>query len=138
MGFLDYVLAGFGVHSVKDSTPEKVAEVKNRTVLQKKTLPSIRSTPKRITPIGQKANKLAIFCPSDMEEVIEVVKFLRTQQPAMLNITMMAEELAQRSMDFILGAITAVEASMECVGKGLYLFAPKGTRMINKTKEEYE
>ena len=139
MGFLDYVLAGFGVKEIR-SDSEKRPAIRNKVIPQKKTPEhnSIKKEDKYISPIGEKRSKLAIFCPSDMEEVIEVVKFIRTQQPTMLNITMMKQELAQRSMDFILGAITAMEASMECVGKGLYLFAPKGTKMINRTKEEYE
>ena len=138
MGFLDYVLAGFGVEEIKQSTPEKHSAIKNKIIPQKKNLTHIRPTEKYVHPLGEKNSRLAIFCPSDMNEVIEVVKFIRTQQPTMLNITMMKQELAQRSMDFILGAITAMEASMECVGKVLYLFAPKGTKMINRTKEEYE
>jgi len=138
VGFLDYVLAGFGVEEIKQSAPEKCSAIKNRIIPQKKNQTHIKPNEKYIHSVGEKSNRLAIFCPSNMDEVIEVVKFIRTQQPTMLNITMMKQELAQRSMDFILGAITAMEASMECVGKGLYLFAPKGTKMINRTKEDYE
>lgn len=136
MGFLDYILAGFGIHEIKEEQP---ARQPAKNILPQKKKEVVENRPcEKISPLSHCKNKMAIFCPTDMNEVIEVVEFIRTNQPTMLNISMMEKSLAQRSMDFVLGAITAVEASMECVGKGLYLFAPKGTKMLNKTKEDYE
>lgn len=136
MGFLDYVLAGFGVHEVKENVPQKRQATKNSTVTQKK---ADILKPKSVSPINaNKGAKLAIFCPTTMAEVVEVVEFLRTNQPSMLNISLMDKSLAQRSMDYILGATTAIEATMQCIGNGLYVFVPKGTKVVNKLKENYD
>ncbi len=135
VSFLDYILAGFGAYEKKEEELPKASATKNKVFTQKTEK---QRSKQRATPLGLAKNQLAIFCPTTMNEVIEVAEFLRTNQPSMLNISMMDKNLAQRSMDFILGAITAVEATMECVGNGLYLFAPKGTKMIYKAKEEYE
>ncbi len=139
MGFLDYVMAGLGV-KVADSTPapRKVDGVRNKTAVQKtKRESSMRVIPeKRVEPLGHRGSNMAIFCPGSMADLVEVVEFLSTHQPAMLNITRLDQGLAQRGMDFVVGATTALGATMEKVGAGLYLFAPKGTRLLSTNAEE--
>lgn len=139
MGFLDYVLAGLGVQ-VADQTPapHKVSEVRNKPTAQKIKRENLtgKIPQKKVEPLSSKGSDMAIFCPANMSEVVEVVKFLSTHQPAMLNINRLDQELAQRGMDFVVGATTALGATMERVGSGLYLFAPKGTRLLSTNAEE--
>lgn len=136
LSFLDYILKGFGIQEIKEEAPQKKMSKNNQNIL-KKEKPVERemiASNKSVQPIDSHSKKLAIFCPTSIDEVVEVARFISTNQPTMLNISMLDKSLAQRSMDFILGAKTAAGATMECVGKGLYIFAPKGTKMINRTK----
>lgn len=136
LSFLDYILKGFGIQEIKPEVPQKKMSKNSQNILKKEKLSERKTATSHhaVQPIDSHSKKLAIFCPTSIDEVIEVAKFISTNQPTMLNISMLDKSLAQRSMDFILGAKTAAGASMECVGKGLYIFAPKGTKMINRTK----
>lgn len=141
MSFLDYILAGFGVFEIKDEILKENSKWQQKTQrkklqefpAEKQEFPKKAFTPKR--NIYSK-NKLAIFCPETTEDVIKVSKFLSTNQPLMLNITFLPKDILQRSMDFVLGSATAVGANMQSIGKGLFLFAPKGTELVKNFKKD--
>lgn len=123
MSFLDYVLASFGVF--EKQTPK-----------QKKTNFNLRQNfEDDILKPNKNEHKLAIFCPKNLDEVVEVAEFLSTNQPLMLNISNLCEADTKRALDFLFGAISATKSDFVYVGKGIYIFAPKGTKILNRTNE---
>ena len=124
MSFLDYILAGFGIY-----------EKKNKNSLQSNITFRKNYEEPHFKKPEQYKNKLAIFCPKNLEEIIEVAEFLSTNQPVMLNVSMLNDNIVQRGMDFLFGATTATKTTTTCIGKGLYIFTPKDTKILNRIKD---
>jgi len=127
LSFLDYILAGFGVHKIKKDEQENYKQP-NSLILRKNSNDNHFFQPKN--------SKLAIFCPTNLDDVIKATEFLGQKEPVLINISMMDKSLLNRAFDIILGGATAVCATAECVGDGIYVFAPAGTKILNRIKDD--
>ena len=127
MGFLDYVFASLGV-----STKDETKSVLTTTSKKSKQIDTKLLKPKAKPELKTKSNNIAIFCPSNIDDLPEIVQFLATNQQAFLNFEKIDNENIQRVLDFIGGAIFALGGKVENLGGKLFLFAPKNTKILNK------
>jgi Cell division protein SepF/Protein of unknown function (DUF1822) len=62
--------------------------------------------------------------PSSFEEIPQLVDMLKLQKSVILNATLMDQEEAQRTVDFLAGATYAVDGHYERIGNNIFLFTP--------------
>ena len=127
MSFLDYILAGFGVHKLKEDEHQKDKN-DDSLILRKNSKDNFLPQAKN--------SKLAIFCPTNLEDIIKATEFLGQKEPVLINISMLDKSVVKRAFDIILGGACAVNATAQCIGEGLYVFAPAGTKILNRINED--
>jgi cell division inhibitor SepF len=66
----------------------------------------------------------------NLEEVGQVVQALQQRQSVVLNVTRIDPEQAQRAVDFVVGATYYLQGDQQCLGPGMFLFAPNCVQLI--------
>ena len=72
------------------------------------------------------AVRMVVFQPQTYEDTQTIIDNLKAKKPVIVNLENLNVEVAQRVLDFISGAIYALDGSVRKVSKGIFLLAPKG------------
>ncbi len=72
------------------------------------------------------AVRMVVFQPQTYEDTQTIIDNLKARKPVIVNLENLNVEVAQRVLDFISGAIYALDGSVRKVSKGIFLLAPKG------------
>ena len=72
------------------------------------------------------AVRMVVLQPQSMEDTQTVIDNLRLGKPVIVNLENLQSEAAQRLLDFISGAIYALEGNIRKVSRGIFLLAPDG------------
>jgi cell division inhibitor SepF len=67
--------------------------------------------------------------PRAFEEMFQVIDTLRQQKSVILNMALVREEEAQRSIDFLTGGTYAIDGHYERIGDKIFLFTPSCVRV---------
>ena len=78
------------------------------------------------TATSSDAMRMVVLQPQSMEDTQTVIDNLRLGKPVIVNLDNLNSDAAQRLMDFISGAIYALEGSVRKVSRGIFLLAPDG------------
>lgn len=99
---------------VPQPRPEPVAARKGRLV----SLPGARRSPdgERLSVVVQK--------PVSFEDVQAVVDCLKERRPVIMSVEAVPKEVARRLVDFVSGAVYALDGRMHRLGDALFLFTP--------------
>lgn len=110
MGFWDILTTGLGLCEVAESkkTPKKVVEPEPKSVF---------------------GDKITIQKPVTFYDITIFVKNLGKNEPLIVNFTSLEPSEAERSLDFVCGAVCALGGTLERIGKGIYFYAPAGIRV---------
>lgn len=117
MSFLDYVLSSFGVHEIKENKKTNFNLRRNKQAKQ------------------ETKQKLAVFYPKNLDEMVDVARFLSCQQPSILNLSFLSSEDKKRGIDFVFGAAIGAKANFSKLEDGVFLFAPQETQIINRIND---
>jgi len=77
---------------------------------------------------------MLIVEPESFDEAQHIVDKLRGKQPILLNLSKTEHEVSIRIIDFISGAIYALDGNVEKVGDSVFLFAPDSINITYKSK----
>ena len=70
--------------------------------------------------------RMVVFQPQTYEDTQTIRDNLKARKPVIVNLESLNGDVAQRVLDFISGAIYALDGSVRKVSKGIFLLAPKG------------
>ncbi len=70
--------------------------------------------------------RMVVFQPQTYEDTQTIIDNLKSRKPVIVNLESLNVDVAQRVLDFISGAIYALDGSVRKVSKGIFLLAPKG------------
>jgi len=73
---------------------------------------------------SQKQLKVVVMEPKTYEEVQAIADNLKNRKAVVVNLENADKELAKRVVDFVSGAVYALNGSSQKVGTGIFLFAP--------------
>lgn len=73
---------------------------------------------------GQKQLKVVVVEPKSFEEVQTIADHLKNRRPIILNLETTEREHAQRVLNFLSGAIYALNGDMQRISNGIFFFAP--------------
>lgn len=96
--------------------------------------PPRRSAPDRraqVVPISaapskQGSVKVVVVEPRSFEEVQTIVDQMKARRPVILNLESLDKELAQKILNFLNGAIYALNGETQRVSAGIFFYAPPG------------
>ena len=75
-------------------------------------------------PFADWWHEIVVFKPLVFEQAFEAVLAVREQHTVLLNICRMDPEHAQRTIDFLIGGVTALDGQHVRIDEKVFLFAP--------------
>ena len=75
-------------------------------------------------PFADWWHEIVVFKPLVFEEAFEAVLAVREQHTVLLNICRMDPEHARRTIDFVIGGVTALDGQHVRIDEKVFLFAP--------------
>jgi cell division inhibitor SepF len=74
--------------------------------------------------IAHSTSEMVLIEPRAFEEMPQVIDALRQQKSVILNMALIRQEEAQRSVDFVAGGTYAIDGHYERIGDNIFLFTP--------------
>lgn len=82
------------------------------------------------TPNG--TSKMILLEPRAFSEATQIADYLKKRNTVVLNLKRVTKEQAKRIADFVSGTIYAIGGSMQNIGGGTFLCAPKNVNVEGK------
>ena len=81
-------------------------------------------------------NKTILVEPRAFSEAQQIADYLKEQNQVVVNFKRVTSDVSKRIMDFLNGIIYAIEGSMQKLGPGIVICAPKGFEIEGNISEE--
>ena len=95
----------------------------------------IKETAKKSTNKDIK-NKTILVEPRAFSEAQQIADYLKTNNQVVVNFKRVTSDVSKRIMDFLNGIIYALEGTMQKLGPGIVICAPKGFEIEGNISEE--
>lgn len=110
----------------ESSTPQPIEEERRNPRRQNG---EVRSASKMNNVVGMPGimhgvSEMILIEPRSFEEMPQVIDALRSRKSVILNMTLIRQEEAQRSVDFVAGGTYAIDGHYERIGDNIFLFTP--------------
>lgn len=80
--------------------------------------------------------KVVLKSPQEFQDIMEIVDSVKSRRIVVMNITGVEPKLAQRMIDYIVGACYALNGEFQEISKSIYLIAPDSVEISNELKQE--
>ena len=81
--------------------------------------------------------RMVVFQPQTYDDTQTIIDNLKSGKPVIVNLETLNPDIAQRVLDFIGGAIYALDGSVRKVSKGIFLLAPEGIDIAGNFASDY-
>lgn len=83
-------------------------------------------------------NKMILLEPRAYSEAQQIAEHLKNRNSVVVNLKRVTSDQAKRIFDFLSGVTYAIGGSMQKIGVGIYLVAPKNVYIQGKITDETE
>ncbi len=80
--------------------------------------------------------KVVIMQPETFDDARDVCDHLKNKKPVIVNLESLTKETAQRVVDFLSGAVYAVDGDIQKVSTGIFMIAPNNVEVMGDVKDE--
>lgn len=80
--------------------------------------------------------KLVVMQPESFEEARDIAIHLKSKKPVVMNLELVERDIQRRIVDFLSGAVYALDGSMQKVSNGIFLIAPYNVGIMGDFKDE--
>ncbi len=88
---------------------------------------------------GEKCgNKMILVEPRAFSEAQQIADHLKSRNSVVVNLKRVTTDQAKRIIDFLSGTIYSIGGSMQKIGVGIYICAPKNVNVQGKITEDGE
>ena len=127
----------------EDVAPEKEAAPRRRPLLDpepKKTArePRLQGGGETVPMPNVAAMKMIVYNPVSYEDAQNIIDNLKSSKPVIVNMEELDVAAAQRILDFISGAIYAINGTIAKISRGIFVVAPNNYDVIGNESGEYE
>ena len=84
------------------------------------------------------AMKMIVYHPVSYEDAQNIIDNLKSRKPVIVNMEELDVAAAQRILDFISGAIYALNGTIAKISRGIFVVAPTNYDVIGNENGEYE
>lgn len=81
-------------------------------------------------------NKTILVEPRAFSEAQQIADYLKTKNQVVVNFKRVTSDVSKRIMDFLNGIIYAIDGSMQKLGPGIVICAPKGFEIEGNITED--
>ena len=80
----------------------------------------------------QAASNYLLFAPVSIDEAGVIIDHLKNREAVIVNLKSMRAEVSQRMLDFLSGAIYALDGCISPIEGGLFLMTPGGVNILQQ------
>lgn len=98
----------------------------------------VNSNPRKNNIVSIKNNsapKVILKKPVEFQDILELVDAIKSKKIVVMNIVDIDQRLAQRMIDYCVGACYALNGSFQEIAKSIYLIAPENVVISNELKQ---
>jgi FtsZ-interacting cell division protein YlmF len=81
---------------------------------------------------SRRASNFLMFAPNSFDDVEIIIDHLKNHEAVIINLKEIKSITGQRVLDFISGAIYALDGSIQPIENGLFLLTPGGVNIMQK------
>ena len=81
--------------------------------------------------------RMVVFQPQTYDDTQNIIDNLKSGKPVIINLETLNPDIAQRVLDFVGGAIYALDGNIRKVSKGIFLLAPSGVDIAGNFTSDY-
>lgn len=81
-------------------------------------------------------NKMILFEPRAYSETTQIVDYLKNRNTVVVNLKRVTPDQAKRIVDFLTGALYAMNGNLQKLGGGIFLCAPNNVNVEGKITED--
>lgn len=94
--------------------------------------------PSSAMSVGERDMKMVIFKPSSYDETEGVIDSLRARKPIVVNLDEINPAVAQRILDFISGAVYALNGDIRRAARNIFVVAPSNIEISSNEEDAYD
>lgn len=114
------------------STPQQVSTAARRT---HDRMPSSGSSAGLPVSGGM---KMIVYHPVSYEDTQNIIDNIKNRKPVIVNMEELEIECAQRILDFLSGAVYALNGTMSKISRGIFVVAPNNCDVVGNGDDEYD
>ena len=80
--------------------------------------------------------KLVVMQPETFEDARDIANHLKSKKPVVMNLESVDRDVARRIVDFLSGAVFALDGNIQKVSNGIFLIAPYNVGIMGDFKDE--
>ncbi len=80
--------------------------------------------------------KMVIYQPATFDQTTEICDNLKSRKPVIINLQKLENEAAQRILDFLSGAVYALDGNLHKISGGIFVAAPSNVDISEHLKDE--
>ena len=87
----------------------------------------------RVVKLHNSANQMrvVVFQPESFDEAKDIANHLKDRRPVVVNIASVEKQVAQKIIDFLGGAVYALDGDMQKVSREIFIIAPSNVDIMN-------
>lgn len=80
--------------------------------------------------------KLVVMSPESFEDARDIANHLKNKKPVVINLESVDRNISQKIVDFLSGAVYALDGNIQKVSNGIFLIAPYNVGIMGDFKDE--
>ncbi len=141
MSIMDKVLNLIGFETQEDNYEDELLENSESkgsfSIDDEETVTSSDGKRNKVVKIHTTAQlKLVVMQPENFEDARDIANHLKSKKPVVMNLESVDREVARRIVDFLSGAVYALDGNIQKVSNGIFLIAPYNVGIMGDFKDE--
>ncbi|MDD4688963.1 MAG: cell division protein SepF [Eubacteriales bacterium] len=79
---------------------------------------------------------VVVIAPETFEDARDIADHLKAKKPCVVNLESVDKEISRRIIDFLSGAVYALDGSIQKISAGIFLIAPYNVSIMGDFKDE--
>ena len=80
--------------------------------------------------------KLVVMQPESFDDARDIANHLKNKKPVVMNLEFVEKDVARRIVDFLSGAVYAVDGNIQKVSNGIFIITPYNVGIMGDFKDE--
>lgn len=80
--------------------------------------------------------KLVVMQPESFDDARDIANHLKSKKPVVMNLEFVEKDIARRIVDFLSGAVYALDGNIQKVSNGIFIITPYNVGIMGDFKDE--
>lgn len=143
MGFVNKLLTMIGFNSDEEDFDEEFfddgvdSEIKSSSRIDAESEFTEDGKKNKVVKIHTTAQlKLVVMQPETFDDARDIANHLKSKKPVVMNLEFVEKDIARRIVDFLSGAVYALDGNIQKVSNGIFIITPYNVGIMGDFKDE--